>query len=383
MKIAIIHSCFVKVGGAELWIQHVANRLVQKGHEVFIIAATINSKLLKFHKKIRTINLSRYDAHHPLYYCFIPEIIRKGKLALQKIAPNIVNAHHFPSYITAYLYNPQKTLWYVHEPYPLFHNAFFRRHATFTWMARSYGWGLIYRRLDIKYARQIPLVVSNSQFCQKLFYEAFHRWPDEVIYPSYCIDPSIAQNEHFQSKHEKRILVVGPSSVIKGFEYALKVYEVLAKKYDLELLIIGNIDPKYIRMLETYLKEKRPGYDAIKIEGRVSSTELARRFASSHLTLYCSINEPFGIVPIESILIGTPCIGFSMGGLNESMFNEELRQFLVPYASLSGLVNVTEKILKSNYRVSNKTRNLVKKRFSWERTVEHYENLIQNIKETS
>ncbi|MFX1535780.1 MAG: glycosyltransferase family 4 protein [Promethearchaeota archaeon] len=384
MKIAIIHSCFGIFGGAEYWIREVANKLVQRGHEVFIIAATVNSKQLKVNKEIKTISLSRYDVKHPLYFPMLPNIIRTGKVALQKVAPDIVNAHHFPSYIAAYLYNPQKTFWYAHEPYPLFHNPFFIKHSILTMKARSYSLSLMYKRLDIKYARKIPIVVSNSQFSQELFYRAHHRWPDEVIYPGYYIDPSHASNKPLQGKTDKRILVIGPSSAIKGFEYALKVYEVLAKKYDLELLVVGNVDPKYSRMLELYIKEKRPGYKGIKFDTRrYSPAELATVYASADLTLYCSINEPFGMVPVESLVVGTPCVGFYMGGLKESFFNEELRQFLAPPASINELINITKKIINSNYRISLKTRNLIKEKFSWERTVDQYEQLIKKIAESS
>jgi glycosyltransferase involved in cell wall biosynthesis len=328
------------------------------------------------------VSLSRYDVTHPLYFALIPKMIRQGKLALRKIAPDIVNAHHFPSYITAYQYDPQKTFWYSHEPYPLFHNAFFRKNSALPMRARSYGWGLLYKEMDIKYARQVPLVVSNSHFSQKIFYDAFQRWPEEVIYPGYCIDPSLASDEPFQNTNGKRILVVGPSSAIKGFEYALQAYERLARNYELELVIIGNVDPKYLRLLTTYIQGKRPGWDTIKIEGRVSSQKLIDLYASSHLTFYCSINEPFGIVPIESIIMGTPCVGFAMGGLVESLSIDELKRFLVPPGSVKDLVKVTEEILNSNYRISSESRSLIQKKFSWDRITDQYETLVYKFQET-
>ena len=55
--------------------------------------------------------------------------------------------------------------------------------------------------------------------------------------------------------------------------------------------------------------------------GRISKKDLNIFYQSSLLTFFTAIDEPFGIIPLESMINGTPVIAFNMGGPKETILN--------------------------------------------------------------
>lgn len=77
-------------------------------------------------------------------------------------------------------------------------------------------------------------------------------------------------------------------------------------------------DEDYGRMLRT-LAESLGVADDVLFVGALSRTDLADLFAMASLTLVPSRSETFGLVALESAASGTPVVGFSAGGLVESI----------------------------------------------------------------
>ncbi len=380
MKITIIHSYFEVLGGAQIWIQEVANRLVNRGHEVSIIGTTIDSRIFTFDNRVKIFSLGRYNAKHPLYWVTMPRIIDLGQKILKKINPDVINAHHFPSYISAYRFNPKKTFWYCHEPYPYFYDQIYVRKENRLVFYSSLGLRTVYRPLDIKYARKIRTIVTNSNYSKEMILHTFKR-SAYVIYPGHNWKLGTKESIHFLGRNYKKILIIAPSSQIKGFEYSLKVFEKLSRDLSIEMTIVGDIHPLYSKLLISYIKKKKPGFERIKILGKIPTKELMHCIIQSNAVLYCSINEPFGIVPLESVSLGTPCIGFDMGGLKETMLTDELQQYLAKPNSIKDLIRITKNTLESEKRISTTSINKIRRKFSWKKTVDQYERLIDFIKE--
>jgi glycosyltransferase involved in cell wall biosynthesis len=57
--------------------------------------------------------------------------------------------------------------------------------------------------------------------------------------------------------------------------------------------------------------------DRVIVEGVVDNSELARFYAESSMTVLPSLHEGFGIVLVESLLVGRPVIGSDTGGIRE------------------------------------------------------------------
>ena len=77
MRILILHSHMTRVGGAQHFIQEVANRLVSLSHEVVIVAAAFLQETYSLDPRIRCISVSDLDARDFRYGLMLPLIIRR------------------------------------------------------------------------------------------------------------------------------------------------------------------------------------------------------------------------------------------------------------------------------------------------------------------
>jgi len=116
-------------------------------------------------------------------------------------------------------------------------------------------------------------------------------------------------NAEFQSTSIK-ILFVADNVLLerKGFDYFLGAIEsILVKRDDIEVLCAGS------GLSPLLLKDKR-----FKLLGRIESdVEMAKLYNESDLFVIPSLMDNLPNTMIESLLCGTPVVGFPVGGINE------------------------------------------------------------------
>jgi glycosyltransferase involved in cell wall biosynthesis len=71
------------------------------------------------------------------------------------------------------------------------------------------------------------------------------------------------------------------------------------------------------------IKEMARGYDNIEVMGRVSEQELKGIYGRCRATIYLSKKEDFGLVPVESMTAGKPCIATNDGGFRETIIHKK------------------------------------------------------------
>ena len=119
---------------------------------------------------------------------------------------------------------------------------------------------------------------------------------------------------------DKRLISIGRLSSEKGFDSLLEIYNKLKDKYpDWKLDIIGDGDQR--ESLEKYIRDnKLKKY--IKLHGYQNKEYIDKILDKSSIYLMTSYNESFGIVLIEAMSHGRPCISFtSAQGANEIIEN--------------------------------------------------------------
>jgi glycosyltransferase involved in cell wall biosynthesis len=83
-----------------------------------------------------------------------------------------------------------------------------------------------------------------------------------------------------------------------------------------KLIIVGNGDEKErLKQLGLQLNLQ----NRISFRGEVSDEQLAQLYQKARVTVICSHNEPFGLVPIESMMHATPVIAHNSGGPRETI----------------------------------------------------------------
>ena len=70
----------------------------------------------------------------------------------------------------------------------------------------------------------------------------------------------------------------------------------------------------------------------IDLPGFVSEAEKSRLLASARLCLFIPLAEPFGLVPVEAMLRGTPVVASDHGGPSEIVVDGETGSQVNPYS---------------------------------------------------
>ena len=116
-----------------------------------------------------------------------------------------------------------------------------------------------------------------------------------------------------------RLLCVGRVNELKGVDVAIEALAHLDA--DTSLDILGRVDPAYRARLDEIIG--RHGLtDRVRFDV-VARSELAARYRAADALLFpVRWEEPFGLVPIEAMVCGTPVIATGLGGSAEFLANE-------------------------------------------------------------
>jgi glycogen(starch) synthase len=126
----------------------------------------------------------------------------------------------------------------------------------------------------------------------------------------------------FAAPHERLVLLVGRLVYEKGFQLALEALPGLIERLgDVRFLVAGS------GAHEPELREqaRELGLDAHgKFLGWIGDDVLHSLYRIADLTVVPSIYEPFGLVALEAMASGSPCLVADTGGLREVVPNEDV-----------------------------------------------------------
>lgn len=123
-----------------------------------------------------------------------------------------------------------------------------------------------------------------------------------------------------------RLLVVEGSlagGLDTGLKAGVRLAELLAKKFPVELLVAGKVDARTKSRLESQSRVQK------KFLGTLSREHIPELMRSSHLLFSAEINPPCPNSVIEALACGLPVVGFETGSLRELVGDRAGR--LVPY----------------------------------------------------
>ena len=126
----------------------------------------------------------------------------------------------------------------------------------------------------------------------------------------------------FAQPHEKLVLLVGRLVYEKGFQLALEALPGLIERVgDVRFIVAGS------GTAEAELREQATqlGLDAHgSFLGWIGDDVLHSLYRIADLTVVPSIYEPFGLVALEAMASGCPCLVADTGGLREVVPNEDV-----------------------------------------------------------
>lgn len=243
------------------------------------------------------------------------------------------------------------------------------------------GWEHNHYHGDFKYAANITrsnkqldylVLVSNSL---RAFYEKeLIKSKCQVVYI-----PNVIEGipEKIAPLDEKRLVSVGRLSPEKGFIDLLKMFNILHKDYpDWRLDIIGDGVEK--DKLEKYIKD----HDLEKVvllHGFRDKEHIDEILQKSAIYLLTSYTESFGIVLIEAMSHGVPCIAFDSAEGARELIQSGKNGYLIKNRSYSAFLKKVEDLInkKSERRKIGRVSREGVKKYTCEVVKEQWIDLIE------
>jgi glycosyltransferase involved in cell wall biosynthesis len=233
------------------------------------MAKAVSLKNSKFHVPSSKDKEGKKPTHYPLppttYFCYL---------------------HTPPRYLYGYDESSLKKYWPV-KVYALIVNHFLRQY-------------------DYHSSQTIDLFIFNSEEIRKRSLK-FYRKDGVVLHPP--ITTSIASPIPYALSHTPYYLTVSRLAPTKHIDLLIKV----ANEKRLNLKIVGTgSEEKYLQSIAG---------PTVEFLGSVSDEDLVKLYTRARAFLYASLNEDFGMVPVEAMAYGVPVIALASGGVKETVID--------------------------------------------------------------
>ncbi|AMQ74514.1 MULTISPECIES: N-acetyl-alpha-D-glucosaminyl L-malate synthase BshA [Bacillus amyloliquefaciens group] len=370
LKIGI--TCYPSVGGSGIIATELGKLLAEKGHQVHFITSSIPFRLNTYHPNIHfhEVEVNQYAVFkYPPY-----DLTLASKIAEVAARENldIIHAHYaLPHAVCAYLAKQM--------------------------LKRDIGIVTTLHGTDITVLGYDPSLKDLIRFAIEasdrvtavstaLAGETYDLIkPDKKIETIYnFIDERVylkKNTESIKEKHgilpdEKVVIHVSNFRKVKRVKDVIRVFRNIAAKIKAKLLLVGDGPEKCVAW---QLVEKYGLQDQVLLLGNQDRVE--ELYSISDLKLLLSEKESFGLVLLEAMACGVPCIGTNIGGIPE-VIKDQVSGFLVEVgdiqeASEKALAVLEDKQLSK--RLTDHALKMVETAFSSQRIVSQYERIYDEL----
>lgn len=358
-------------GGISIWTRELAEGLAAMGHEVTVIARGQDHTTVDFEEGVwihRVVPVWQPDRKLPALpdippvirdyaYSVYDEVMRIQVLRgldcisspiwdLEGIAciadgsiPTVLSLHS-----TYKLVLPSKPVWVADQ-------KFFREHVQKMIMGET--WAL----------ENASLVLANTQAIVKDIESSYAIQLDRgqlcVCHHGISPDQDYLPHEQMRSNtspgDELRLLYVGRFEKRKGIDTLLDALpDLLTSHANLVVDLVGDstVDfdgsgPIFAAFTSRHANEK--WFDRVKAHGAVSNGELRAFYRQADIFVAPSRYESFGLIFLEAMRVGKPCIGTAVGGIPEVVADGRTG-FLIPAENPEALADAVTKLVTDSAR---------------------------------
>jgi glycosyltransferase involved in cell wall biosynthesis/O-antigen/teichoic acid export membrane protein len=283
-----------EAGGAEVFTHEVAKRWIAQGHEVTLLTsrfpgASATTELDGVHvHRLGRLRTGSFHAHvqRELMRLGSFDVVVEGINTIAFLTP--LWRHRLPPTI-ALVHQLAVDVWDEEVPKPL------------AWAGRRLERGLL------RWYRDFPVAaVSNSTRDDLLRLGLTNV---TVVPPGRDEPPDV---RGLAKEPVPTFLFVGRLAANKRPKHAVEAFQTITRELpsaQLWLVGAGPLEDELARALP-------PGATLL---GRVSRAELYERMARAHCLLVPSTREGWGLVVIEANSVGTPAVGYDVGGIKDSI----------------------------------------------------------------
>jgi len=353
----INHRCpkHPQAGGAEEYVFQISRRLIKKGHEVTLLAERPPG--LPYKEEIDGIGIIRKGSFSTLHL-WAPLYVARYSRSYDVIIDNI--AHVFP--FGSPWFTNRKVVAVVYHV----NGSNLRR--VLPPALRVFG-EASEKNLPKIYRMFVTVSKSTKSELIKLGVDPSRVW---VVYNG--ID-HILYRPGRRKSDTPTILWLNRFVKYKNPEHALKAFQIVKKNLPDAKLIMAGDGPERPRIESI---ARRLGIDNIIFTGRVSLAQKIKLLQESWVCLYTSDVEGWGLVALEAAACGTPCVGYAVGGLRESIV-DGVTGFLARPGDFEDLADKILKIAGDVNTLKRLSQNAVAyaSKFDWDRSVREFEEVLK------
>ncbi len=243
------------------------------------------------------------------------------------------------------------------------------------------GWEHNHYHDNLKYAGEVTRAASKldylvlvSKNLEEFYKKELEKTKCKCIYIPNIVDKIPLR---VASLKEERLVSVGRLSPEKGFLDLLFIYTKIIEKYpNWTLDIIG--DGSQRSALEKYIKDHHLE-EKVTLHGFQNKDYIDKLLHKSSIYLMTSYTESFGIVLIEAMSHGLPCIAFSSAEGARELIDSGRNGYLIKNRNFDVYIKKVEDLIENRNirkKIGNESRKSIKK-YSGEEVIKYWYNLIE------
>jgi len=365
-------TCYPTVGGSGVIATELGVLLAEKGHEIHFITSSVPFRLNHIHPKIyyHEVELNHYPVfQYPPYDLALAtkmaEVIDQEKL-------DILHVHYaMPHAICAILAKDIA-----------------KRDVKI--VTTLHGTDITVLGIDHTFKKMIKYGIEQSDAVTAVSNSLVNQTIEmlDIQKDITTIYNFVNEQEYYQKQlpslrkqygielEEKVVIHISNFRKVKRVQDVIYTFEKLANKVDSKLLLIGD-GPEYSSIVQ--LVNKLGLTDRVLFLGKQKN--ISDLLSISDLKLLLSEKESFGLVLLEAMACGVPCIGTDIGGIPEVIEHDQTG-FIVELGDIDKAAEFAITILSNNEKAEefqHNALNKAEKDFHSQKIVAQYEEVYNKL----
>ncbi|WP_394232763.1 N-acetyl-alpha-D-glucosaminyl L-malate synthase BshA [Niallia oryzisoli] len=371
-KLKIGITCYPTVGGSGVIATELGKMLAEKGHSIHFISSSLPFRLKKM--------------YHNIYY--------------HQVEVNQYSVFQYPPYDIALASKMAEVI--KREKLDLLHVHYAIPHAVCAILAKQmsgrdikivttlHGTDITVLGYDASLTDAIRFGIEESDAVTAVSHSLISETydlvkPKNAIQPVYnFIDervyhkiPTCHLKEEYEiNVHEKVVIHVSNFRNVKRVPDVVRAFAKIVARIPAKLLLVGD-GPEF--SIVSQLVEKLQIQEHVLFLGKQDNLE--ELYSISDLMLLLSEKESFGLVALEAMACGVPCIGTNIGGIPE-VIQDGVNGFLCELGNIEHVAEKAVQLLKNeemHRQFSQNSIRIVNEHFRAETIVEQYEQIYYQL----
>lgn len=337
-------------GGAERLTHEMAKRWVKWRNEVTqISSAFLHCKEEEVVDGVRIIRIGAWWSVHVLASFYYLRNLRGSTDII------IDEVHWFPFF--AILYAPTKTVLLVCE---VANKLFFKLFP--------YPLALLGRAFEKAYLflyRSIPTLAISPSTKKDLVREGFPKHTVTILPMGVSVPKAL---KTYPKEVRPTVLYVGRLNKQKGIDDAIEAFRLIKKELPKSVFwIIGGGETSFVARIKRKVRRLLPS-GSVYFFGFVSEREKFKLLAKAHILLFPSIHEGWGLVLVETGIVGTPAVAYDVSGVRDIVKNRKNGLMVEP--NPQSLAQAAVQLLQDDklYKNVQEKAKTARETFTWEET---------------